>query len=118
MLKLHHCCQEILISQLLNIVKVLTLPGHVVLFAVYPFKNQFLGGIVIIECLGQFAQLLNGIRLIVCLYLLFGFISVWYRPLLYFFQALLNFSLGCLQRGQRQSSGSWSNGTPSCSAGS
>ncbi len=45
MLKLHHCCQEILISQFLNIVKVLTLPGHVVLFAVYPFKNQFLGGI-------------------------------------------------------------------------
>ena len=32
--------------------------------------------------------------------------------------ALLNFSLGCLQRGQRQSSGRSSKATPSCSAGS
>ena len=32
--------------------------------------------------------------------------------------ALLNFSLGCLQRGQCQSSGRSSKATPSCSAGS
>ncbi len=32
--------------------------------------------------------------------------------------AWLNFSLGCLQRGQRQSSGKSSKATPSCSAGS
>ena len=32
--------------------------------------------------------------------------------------ALLNFSLPCLQRGQRQSSGKSSKATPSCSAGS
>lgn len=32
--------------------------------------------------------------------------------------ALLNFSFPCLQRGHFQSSGSSSNGTPSCSAGS
>ena len=32
--------------------------------------------------------------------------------------ALLNFSLGCLQRGHFQSSGRSSNATPSCSAGS
>ena len=32
--------------------------------------------------------------------------------------ALLNFVFGCLQRGQRQSSGRFSKATPSCSAGS
>ena len=32
--------------------------------------------------------------------------------------ARLNFSFGCLQRGQRQSAGRSSNATPSCSAGS
>jgi len=32
--------------------------------------------------------------------------------------ALLNFVFGCLQRGQRQSSGRSSKATPSCSAGS
>ena len=35
-----------------------------------------------------------------------------------FAHALLNFSFGCLQRGQRQSSGRSSNATSSCSAGS
>jgi len=40
---LHHCCQEILIAQFLDVVEVLALPGHVVLLILNPLVDELLG---------------------------------------------------------------------------
>lgn len=56
---LHHGCKEVLVAQLLDVVQVLGLPGHVLLLAVYPLQDKFLGGIVIVEGFSQLAQLLE-----------------------------------------------------------
>ena len=60
---LHHCCKEVLVAQLVDVVQVLGFPGHVVLLAVYPFQDELLRGIVVVEGFGQLAQNLDGLSL-------------------------------------------------------
>lgn len=59
---LHHCCKEVLVAQLVDVVQVLSFPDHVVLLAVDPLQDELLRGIVVVEGFGQLAQNLDGLR--------------------------------------------------------
>ena len=59
----HHGGEEIFVAQFLDVVQVLSLPGHMVLLAVNPLLDELLRGIVVVEGFGQLAQNLDGLSL-------------------------------------------------------
>ena len=67
---LHHCHEEVFITDFINEIEILGFPSHVLFLAVNPFLNEFLGGIIVVECLCQVAQLFDCIGLVVGLNLL------------------------------------------------
>lgn len=69
--KLHHFDEEVLVTQLVNVVEVLLLPSHVLYLAVNPFLDEFLGGVIIGESRSQFAEFFDSTLVVVGLDLLF-----------------------------------------------